>query len=231
MFQHQIHPAEFEEDALACLPATPWSISQEEIKKRRDLRLHRIFSIDPPTARDLDDALSIEMTAKGTFKVGVHIADVSHFIPAGSALDEEARRRSTSVYLVQRVLPMLPRLLCEELCSLNPGVDRLAFSIGWEMEADGTILSQWAGRSVICSCAKLAYGHAQAVIAGEDTGEGAGPVEITGAHTWAQCAADVRALHAIAQAMRTRRFENGSIRLDNIKLMFERDECGNPESM
>ena len=118
-----------------------------------------------------------------------------------------------------------------QLCSLNPGVDRLAFSIGWEMEADGTILSQWAGRSIICSCAKLAYGHAQAVISGEDTGQGAGPVEITGGHTWAQCAEDVRALHAIAQAMRGQRFASGSIRLDNIKLMFERDECGNPESM
>ena len=81
----------------------------------------RIFSIDPPTARDLDDALSIEPLAGGTFRVGVHIADVTYFVPAGSALDGEARERGTSVYLVDRVIPMLPRLLCEQLCSLNPG--------------------------------------------------------------------------------------------------------------
>ena len=82
----------------------------------------RIFSIDPPTARDLDDALSIEALPGGTFRVGVHIADVAHFVPAGSALDMEARERGTSVYLVDRIIPMLPRLLCEQLCSLNPGV-------------------------------------------------------------------------------------------------------------
>lgn len=82
----------------------------------------RIFSIDPPTARDLDDALSIEALPGGIFRVGVHIADVAYFVPAGSALDEEARERGTSVYLVDRVIPMLPRLLCEQLCSLNPGI-------------------------------------------------------------------------------------------------------------
>ena len=85
------------------------------------LPLHRIFSIDPPTARDLDDALSIEALPAGTFRVGVHIADVAFFVPPGSALDAEARERGTSVYLVDRVIPMLPRLLCEQLCSLNAG--------------------------------------------------------------------------------------------------------------
>lgn len=96
----------------------------------------RVFSIDPPTAKDLDDALSIEPLPGGRWRVGVHIADVAHFIPPFSALDREAGMRATSTYLVQRVIPMLPKLLCEELCSLNPGVERLSFSVVWDMDSE-----------------------------------------------------------------------------------------------
>lgn len=104
-------------------------MSAEERALRRDFSTDRVFSIDPPTARDLDDALSVSPLPNGNFRVGVHIADVTHFLPADSALDVEARQRATSTYFVQRVVPMLPRLLCEELCSLNPGVPRLSFSV------------------------------------------------------------------------------------------------------
>ena len=104
-------------------------MSDEESSKRLDLRSERIFSIDPATARDLDDAVSIKQLPDGLFELGVHIADVSHFVPIGSAIDKAAFERATSVYLIQKVIPMLPRRLCEELCSLNPDVERLAFSV------------------------------------------------------------------------------------------------------
>ena len=128
-----------------CLPATPWRIPPAELARRRDLRHLRICSIDPPTARDLDDALHCTRHVDGSgrctgYEVGVHIADVSHFVRPGSALDHEAARRSTSVYLVQKVIPMLPRLLCEQLCSLNPGEERLAFSVIWQLDAQGEVI-------------------------------------------------------------------------------------------
>eukprot|EP00897_Mesotaenium_endlicherianum_P001015 jgi/Mesen1/10914/ME000095S10256 len=166
VMQHNIHGLEFPPAALACLPVTPWEIPAGELQARWDLRRARVFTIDPPTARDLDDALSVESLPGGNVRVGVHIADVSHFVRAGTALDAEARRRSTSVYLIQRVLPMLPALLCERLCSLNPGVDRLAFSVVWEIAPGGDIVHQWLGRTVIRSCCKLAYAHAQQMIEG-----------------------------------------------------------------
>jgi protein SSD1 len=115
---------EFPQVALKDLPILPWSIPEEELNRRRDLRSERIFSIDPVTAKDLDDALHIKQLEDGFFEVGVHIADVSYFLKKGSALDNEAKDRGTSTYLVDSVIPMLPPVLCEELCSLNPGVDR-----------------------------------------------------------------------------------------------------------
>ena len=236
----------FDEEILACLPATPWTIPAEEFALRRDLRKTRIFSIDPETAKDLDDALSIEPIAGGLYQVGVHIADVSYFVKPGTALDEAAQVRSTSVYLVDRVIPMLPRLLCEELCSLNPGTERLAMSIIWKMKGDGEIVDVWMGRTVINSCVKLSYGMAQTVIDAFEAAEGSGQAgaggrgalsgvptevvdtfmtsstgatpEVFGNHTKAQVAGDVVRLHKIARALRNKRYANGSLRLDNSKV-------------
>jgi VacB/RNase II family 3'-5' exoribonuclease len=219
----------FNEHILACLPATPWKIPESEYRVRRDLRQARIFSIDPETAKDLDDALSIKQLDDGMFEVGVHIADVSYFVKPGTALDNAAQERSTSVYLVDRVIPMLPRLLCEELCSLNPGTERLAMSIIWRMKADGEILDVWMGRTVINSCVKLSYQMAQKVIDAFDKGE-ALPVEnfmagmsgttaeVFGNHTKVDIANDVIKLHKIARSLRKKRYDNGSLRLDNSKV-------------
>lgn len=140
---------EFGPTALAALPILPWSIPETELKKRRDLRNERIFSIDPITAKDLDDALHIKELEDGFFEVGVHIADVSYFLKKGSALDNEAKERGTSTYLVDSVIPMLPAVLCEELCSLNPGVDRLAFSVIWKLDGYGKPVDTWYGKTVI----------------------------------------------------------------------------------
>jgi exoribonuclease R len=143
-------------------PATnEWIIPESEIKKRLDLRKKRIFTIDPITAKDLDDALSIEKITGTIYEIGVHIADVSYFVQQGSDLDKEALKRSTSTYFVHKVFPMLPRLLCERLCSLNPNVDRLTYSIFYRLDlATGEIDTSFVPkieRSIINSCAKWNY--------------------------------------------------------------------------
>lgn len=183
------HPA----SALLCLPDTPWSISEEEISKRRDFRKDRVCTIDPETARDLDDALSVRKLDDGNYEIGVHIADVSHFIEQDNPLDIIARERATTVYMVQKAIPMLPKLLCEELCSLNPAVDRLAFSVTWVMNAAGVEVGpRWYGRSVIRSAVRFAYGEAQNLLDGQSWAEGVGK-PIDGGHTEEQIT-DVRYL-------------------------------------
>ena len=228
------HPPDFPADALACLPPSGlWGPSEADLAGRRDLRPWRIFSIDPPTARDLDDALSVERLAPGRLRVGVHIADVSHFVGEGTALDAEAARRSTSVYLVGEVLPMLPRRLCEQLCSLQPGEPRLAFSAVWEVdEATGDVRDEWMGRSVIQSCGQLHYAHAQHVIElplgrAAELPEGAELVPGS-PHSRCDVAGDIRTLHGLARKLRARRFAEGSLRLNNPKLSFRCDPQGHP---
>jgi DIS3-like exonuclease 2 len=139
LMENGIDFSEFDEKVNDCLPQTPWSIPDEEFKYRRDMRNLCIFTIDPATARDLDDALHCIQLDDGCFEVGVHIADVSYFVRENTLVDKYASERTTSVYLVQKVIPMLPRLLCEHLCSLNPAVDRLTFSVIWKINSDGEV--------------------------------------------------------------------------------------------
>lgn len=155
-------------DVGANVRGSKWTIPDEEIAKRRDLRNQCIFTIDPTGAKDLDDALSVTKLSDGTIEMGVHIADVTYFVRPNTNLDREARRRATTVYLVQQAIPMLPPLLCEELCSLNPLVDRLTYSCIWRMHPDGTLVDEpaWFGRTVIRSCCKLDYQTAQNMIEG-----------------------------------------------------------------
>jgi DIS3-like exonuclease 2 len=127
---------------LNSLPATPWKIPDEEFAYRKDLRNLCVFTIDPATARDLDDALHCIKLDDDLYEVGVHIADVSYFVSEDSQIDKCACERTTSVYLVQKVIPMLPRLLCEELCSLNPATDRLTFSVIWKIKSTGEVNEQ-----------------------------------------------------------------------------------------
>ena len=235
--------------------ATEWQIPAEEISRRRDFRSHRIFTIDPSNAKDLDDALHATEMEDGTVEIGVHIADVSYFLQPGTALDAEAARRATSVYLVQKVVPMLPPMLCEHLCSLNPNVDRLTFSCVFRMEKDGTLSSRhepWFGRSVIRSCAKLDYATAQRMVdglvpskpseGGEEGGEDAFLRELPesvweaarrprGGHSALSCCRDVRLMHCIAQARRALRKDTGALTLFGTKLAFALDKDGNPEAV
>ncbi|KAL5035285.1 hypothetical protein BDEG_23256 [Batrachochytrium dendrobatidis JEL423] len=217
---------DFSDSVLDCLPSLPWSIPEEEIAKRWDLRKTRIFSIDPETAKDLDDAVSCRALPDGRFEVGVHIADVSYFVHQKTALDDEALYRATTVYLVQRAIPMLPRLLCEELCSLNPDVDRLAFSVFWIFDAQGTIIGQPRfGRSVIRSCAKLSYEHAQAVIDGKPFAK---HVEISAQVTLEDISTDILQLYKFSKIMRKKRYDDGALSIHSIKLWFSLDHLGNP---
>ena len=127
------------------------SVPYHEIQNRRDLRGERVFTIDPTGARDLDDALSLTRNEDGTYDVGVHIADVSHFVKVNTPIDRDARKRATSVYLVQRSVPMLPPSLSEEICSLVAGQERLAFSVVFTMTEDARIVKKWFGRTIIKS--------------------------------------------------------------------------------
>ncbi|XP_070476266.1 DIS3-like exonuclease 2 isoform X1 [Equus przewalskii] len=224
--------SDFSSEVLECLPqGLPWTIPPEEFNKRRDLRKDCIFTIDPSTARDLDDALSCKPLTDGNFEVGVHIADVSYFVPEGSDLDKVAAERATSVYLVQKVIPMLPRLLCEELCSLNPMTDKLTFSVIWTLTPKGKILDEWFGRTIIRSCTKLSYEHAQSMI--ESPTKKIPEKElppISPEHTSEEVHRAVLNLHGIAKELRKQRFVDGALRLDQLKLAFTLDhETGLPQ--
>ena len=225
-----------------------WAPTPEMYKGRRDYRSERIFTIDPTTAKDLDDALHIKPLPDGRVEIGVHIADVSAFVLPETHVDEEAARRSTTVYLVDRVIPMLPRPLCEIACSLNENVERLAFSCVWKMNMDGSMSKKkskhssssenevWYGRTVIKSCARLDYATAQNIIdrkvafgeKDEDVDENLWPKSRrpTGGHTIDQVAHDVRLMHKVAMARRKLRFENGALALNGIKLAFQLDDDG-----
>lgn len=215
--------AEFSEECTRDLPGEDWQIPQAEIALRRDLRSERIFSIDPPTAKDLDDALHCKRLADGNFEIGVHIADVSHFVTVGGALDKEAARRATTVYFVTHNIPMLPRVLCDNLCSLVVGVDRLSFSVIWTISPQAEVLTTWFGKTIMRSRAQLDYGTAQEM---EDN-----PQNFDSDPELQACAKDVMALQKLADIMRKRRFNSGSLSLDSVKLSFELDEDENPISV
>eukprot|EP01135_Chromosphaera_perkinsii_P000027 Nk52_evm6s16 gene=Nk52_evmTU6s16 len=244
---NNIEDVPFAESVLKCLPGKDWKIPEEEIAKRLDLRKSRIFTIDPPTAKDLDDALSCTKCADGTYEVGVHIADVTYFVDAHSELDRVARSKATTVYLVQYAIPMLPAKLSEDLCSLNPGTDRLAFSVIWKLDCNGNIKSTWFGRTIINCCARLSYHHAQILIDHSVSGKpfsvlGESPIvddyglvlcaEAPELHPLESIYKDTIALHSIAKTMRKRRFDGGALRINKSKLSFRRNqETGLPESV
>ncbi|XP_072493528.1 DIS3-like exonuclease 2 isoform X2 [Notamacropus eugenii] len=226
LMEHGVDFSDFSPEVLECLPqCLPWTIPPVEFTKRRDLRKDCVFTIDPSTARDLDDALSCKPLPDGNFEVGVHIADVSYFVPEGSALDEVASERATSVYLVQKVIPMLPRLLCEELCSLNPMTDKLTFSVIWKLTPEGKILDEWFGRTIICSCTKLSYDHAQSMIEHPDRKFREDELPpVSAEHPIEQIHQAILNLHRIAKQLRQQRFVDGALRLDQLKLAFTLDQ-------
>ncbi|KAK0576813.1 hypothetical protein LWI29_023672 [Acer saccharum] len=231
LFENAIHCSEFSPESISCLPHVPWEVPSEEFFSRRDIRNLCIFTIDPPTATDLDDALSIERLSDGIFRIGVHIADASYFVLPETALDIEAQIRSTSVYMLKRKIPMLPMLLSENLGSLNPGVDRLTFSIFWDLNAVGDIIDHWVGRTVIRSCCKLSYEHAQDIIDGKiglenSNTSGNGLPQLHGHFKWADVIGSIKSLYEVAKTLKDKRFCNGALQLENSKPVFLFDENG-----
>ncbi|CAF1685861.1 unnamed protein product, partial [Adineta ricciae] len=222
LMENDIRDEEFSEEVIKCLPLEKdtWTIPDEEFSKRLDLRQQCIFTIDPATARDLDDALSCEQLANGHYKVGVHIADVSYFVREQTPLDTEAAQRTTSVYLVERVIPMLPRLLCDRLCSLNPDEDRLTYSVIWTMNEQGDILDEQFTRSIIRSCVKLSYDHAQDIIEHPDKQFQSNDLpSITNNFTVNDITRTVLQLYKISKALRSKRA--GALTLNQPKLQYQ----------
>lgn len=224
LLEYNIDYSEFPEAVIADLPANhkTWTIPDTELKLRRDFRSECVFTIDPLTARDLDDALSVTQLPDGQYRVGVHIADVSYFVKEGTDLDKSAASRTTSTYLVQQVIPMLPRQLCENLCSLNPGEDRLTYTVEWTLDQEGKITSEWFGRTVIRSCVKLAYEHAQSMIDEPDKvdfEEGTLPA-IDSPYTVTDISTKVNLLQMLSVKIRKRREDAGYLKLNQPKLSF-----------
>ncbi|WP_460634379.1 ribonuclease R [Larkinella harenae] len=190
-------------------------IPEEEIGKRRDMRGVTTFTIDPEDAKDFDDALSVQMLDNGNYEIGVHIADVTHYIQPGTALEDEAYKRGTSVYLVDRVVPMLPEKLSNNLCSLRPNEDKLTFSAVFELTPEAKIKKEWFGRTVIHSDRRFAYEEAQEVV---DSGQG-------------DYLEELRLLNELAFKLRDERFRHGAINFETVEVKFKLDENGVPLSV
>lgn len=205
-------PVGFSEEVMKEAKAWPAELEEEEIQERRDVRDIITFTIDPEDAKDFDDALSVRALDEGRYEIGVHIADVSYYVREGSKLDKEAFKRATSVYLVDRVNPMLPERLSNGLCSLRPKEDRFAFSAIFEMDANARILNAWFGRTVIHSNRRFTYEEAQERI---ETGEG-------------DFAEEINLLNNFANKLRDRRFEHGAIAFETEEVRFRLDANGKP---
>jgi len=213
-------PYRFESEVANAADMISEEITADEIARRRDFRDVLTFTIDPADAKDFDDALSFRRLENGNYEVGVHIADVTHYVREGSVVDEEARSRGTSVYLVDRTVPMLPEKLCNKLCSLRPHEEKLTFSAVFEITPLGRIAGQWFGKTVIYSDFRFSYEEAQAIIDGgaKATHEGV-PEQIKEA---------VLVLNNLAGKLRKKRFASGAISFDRPEMKVEVDEKGKP---
>ncbi|HEY0976455.1 MAG TPA: ribonuclease R [Flavobacteriales bacterium] len=209
-------PLEFPDSVLEASTQIPNGATPDEIRKRRDVRSIPTLTIDPDDAKDLDDALSVQQLPNGNWEIGVHIADVSHYVRPNTVLDMEAANRATSVYLVDRVVPMLPEKLSNDLCSLHPHTDKLSFSAIFEMDDKARIQAEWFGRTVMRSQRRFAYAEAQAIIDGK--GEGAFQQEVL-------------LLHKLAQVLRTERMKNGALEIGGNEVKFKLDDKGRPLSV
>ncbi|GAC1421433.1 MAG: ribonuclease R [Flavisolibacter sp.] len=205
-------PLQFEEEVLQEAAAIAERIGEEEIKKRNDFREILTFTIDPADAKDFDDALSIRILKNGNYEIGVHIADVSHYVVAGTALDEAAYLKATSVYLPDRVSPMLPEHISNFLCSLRPHEDKLTFSAVFQMTPKGQVKQYWLGKTLIHSNHRFTYEEVQQIIEKED-----------GIYR-----DEILLLNSIAQRLRKKRFESGAINFSSQEVRFTLDEKAKP---
>lgn len=202
----------FPSDVLTESEFVKIELDQEEVAKRRDFRPITTFTIDPVDAKDFDDALSFNRLENGHIEIGVHIADVSHYVRPGSAMDVEALKRSNSVYLVDRVVPMLPEQLSNMACSLRPKEDKFSFSAVFEMDEEGKVYNQWFGKTVIHSDRRFSYEEAQEIIEGKD----------------GDFKEEILTLDKIAKILRKARLKNGALNIESEEMRFKLDEKGHP---
>ena len=205
-------PYKFATEVEGAANAINGQISDQDYAERRDFREVTTFTVDPADAKDFDDALSIRKTDDGFWEIGVHIADVTHYVRPGDVVDCEAQERGTSVYLVDRTVPMLPERLCNDLCSLRPNEEKLAFSAVFKMNDDAEVLEEWFGRTVIYSDRRFTYAEAQARI---ETGVG-------------DFAEEIGIMNRLAQTMRKRRFKDGAVSFERAEFKFILDDKGKP---
>ncbi|KAK1342058.1 LOW QUALITY PROTEIN: hypothetical protein QTO34_016811 [Cnephaeus nilssonii] len=209
LLEHDVPHQPFSQAVLSFLPKMPWSITEKDMKNREDLRHLCICSVDPPGCTDIDDALHCRELENGNLEVGVHIADVSHFIRPGNALDQESARRGTTVYLCEKRIDMVPELLSSNLCSLRCNVDRLAFSCIWEMNHNAEILKTRFTKSAINSKASLTYAEAQ--------------MRIDSAAMNDDITISLRGLNKLAKILKRRRIEKGALTLSSPEVRFHMD--------
>jgi ribonuclease R len=205
-------PFRFPENVIVESKGIEEGISKEEIKKRWDFREVTTFTIDPEDAKDFDDAISFRKIDKGVFEIGVHIADVTHYVKPNSELEKEAYDRATSVYLVDRTIPMLPERLSNELCSLRPNEDKLTFAAVFEIDDKLKIRKEWFGRTIIHSDVRFTYEEAQVII---EKGQG-------------QLADELKTLNDIAKKLRKERFKKGAVNFETTEVKFKLDAKGRP---
>lgn len=206
---------DFPAEVLAEAEAIPVKISESDIVGRKDIRDTLTITIDPDTAKDFDDAISYKVLENGNYEIGVHIADVTHYVKPGTAIDDEAYDRSTSVYLVDRVTPMLPEKLSNNLCSLVPHQDRLSFSAMFELDQSYKIVNEWFGRTVIHSDRRFTYEEAQEIIENKK----------------GEYAEEILKLKSIAEHLRKQKFKNGAINFESPEVKFKLDEEARPISL
>ena len=215
-----IIPSGFSPDVLkeaSLLPTN--SVSQQEILRRRDMRDVMTFTIDPDEAKDFDDALSFQVLDTGNYQIGIHIADVTHYVQEQTALDEEAYNRGTSIYLVDRVIPMLPERLSNELCSLRPNEDKLCMSVIVEMDPNAKVIRHKICRTVICSNYRLTYRQAQDILDNQVQESQLKNLQLATALT---------TLNLLAKQLRANRFRQGAINFESPEVHFRLDETGEP---
>lgn len=208
-------PYSYPEELTALADQIDITISDEEIKRREDCRATTTFTIDPVDAKDFDDALSYKQLENGNVEIGVHIADVSHYVTPHSPIDKEAFDRATSVYLVDRTIPMLPEKLCNMVCSLRPNEDKLTYSVLFEMNDKAEVVNYRITKAIICSNRRFTYEEAQSII---ETGQG-------------EFCEELLAMNALAVQLRANRFKAGAISFERSEVRFNIDEQGKPLSV
>lgn len=216
------------EEAAEKIPA---EITEEDLKEREDFRDITTFTIDPHDAKDFDDALSIRQLSKGLWEVGVHIADVSHYVTEGSVIDKEAVKRATSIYLVDRTIPMLPERLCNYICSLRPNEEKLTYSVIFDMNEDAEVLRWRLKHCVIKSNRRFAYEEVQDILEKNGVVDGTGepaPAPAKGKEYEGEYATELVMLDSLAKKLRAARFKHGSVKFDREELRFDIDEKGKP---